>query len=178
MSGTEHRNGRQLDASRSGQEKVGRHKQQLEPYGTISGFRVSLSRDHFACSATIGSSSRLKLLKWGWNAVLTAISHGYNGVASQSSQLWLRRIGDPRNIRRNSSACISASHSRAGLTKPSARLKFRGEEVDGAFRFHGQTSWQMSQPNTCAPIPSRKFSGMLPRFSIVRYEMHLVASSW
>jgi hypothetical protein len=39
--------------------------------------------------------------------------------------------------------------------------------VTGALRFHGQTSWQISQPNTCRPRPSRMSSGIAPRFLFV-----------
>src|ERR1700724_1147521 len=35
----------------------------------------------------------------------------------------------------------------------------------------------MSQPNTWRPMPSRNSSGTEPRFSMVRYEMHLLESS-
>src|SRR6266576_2818875 len=36
----------------------------------------------------------------------------------------------------------------------------------------------MSHPKTCLPMPARISSGIDPRFSIVRYEMHLFESSW
>src|ERR1035437_7772576 len=89
----------------------------------------------------------------------------------------VRRMGDPRKIARNSSADISASQARAGFTKP-GRGSNSGAVDAGALRFHGQTSWQMSQPKTWRPIPTRKSSGIDPRFSIVKYEMHLLESSW
>ena len=43
--------------------------------------------------------------------------------------------------------------------------------------FQGHTSWQISQPKTCLPTPSRNSSGIAPRSSIVRYEMHRRESS-
>ena len=43
--------------------------------------------------------------------------------------------------------------------------------------FHGQTSWQTSQPKMWLPRRSRCSSGIEPRYSIVRYDTHLVASS-
>ena len=38
--------------------------------------------------------------------------------------------------------------------------------------FHGQTSWQMSQPKIQLPSLGRNATGIGPRNSIVRYEMH------
>ncbi|MNE96572.1 hypothetical protein D3C80_1947890 [compost metagenome] len=46
-----------------------------------------------------------------------------------------------------------------------------------AKRFHGQTIWQSSQPNTRLPIFDRSSTGMGPRNSMVRYEMQRRASS-
>jgi hypothetical protein len=40
--------------------------------------------------------------------------------------------------------------------------------VVGAFRFQGQTSWQMSQPNCQPAIPAWASGAMSPRCSIVR----------
>src|ERR1017187_31126 len=71
----------------------------------------------------------------------------------------VRRMGDPRKIARNSSADISASQARAGFTKP-GRGSNSGAVDAGALRFHGQTSWQMSQPKTWRPIPTRRSLGI------------------
>src|SRR6266404_3280673 len=43
--------------------------------------------------------------------------------------------------------------------------------------FHGQTSWQTSQPKIHGPRPARSAGGIGPRCSIVRYEMQRRASS-
>ena len=43
-----------------------------------------------------------------------------------------------------------------------------GSDVMGASEFQGQTSWQMSQPNTLVPIAAWNSSGMGPRSSMVR----------
>ena len=42
--------------------------------------------------------------------------------------------------------------------------------------FHGHTSWQISQPKICIPIPARSSSGIGPCSSMVRYAMHRRAS--
>ena len=41
-------------------------------------------------------------------------------------------------------------------------------EPAGALRFHGHTSWQMSQPNTQSPMAARSSMSMELRSSIVR----------
>ena len=46
------------------------------------------------------------------------------------------------------------------------------------FRFHGQTSWQISQPKIhCFHFPWNSFGISSPRYSMVRYEIHLRASN-
>ena len=46
-----------------------------------------------------------------------------------------------------------------------------------AWPFHGQGSWQRSQPKIQLPMAPRSGSGTGPRCSMVRYEMHWRASS-
>ena len=43
--------------------------------------------------------------------------------------------------------------------------------------FQGHTNWQSSQPNTLLPIALRNSTGIASRDSIVRYEIHRVASN-
>ena len=43
--------------------------------------------------------------------------------------------------------------------------------------FQGHTSWQSSHPKILLPIAFLNCSGIAPRDSIVRYEIHLVASN-
>ena len=49
----------------------------------------------------------------------------------------------------------------------------------GGFRkfIQGHTSWQSSHPKILLPIAFLNCSGIAPRDSIVRYEIHLVASN-
>ena len=80
-------------------------------------------------------------------------------AALRNSPLSLARFtGDPRKVRRNSSMFIPEIHSREGLTS-SVRGAKAGSGETGARRFHGQTSWQISQPNRCRPIFARSSSG-------------------
>src|SRR5712692_4497177 len=99
----------------------------------------------------------------------------------------------PRKTSRYSSSPSDASHSSAGAKSdtgsavaataegPVSLFEFlvsfvlaigRGKNaarvVSGAWRFHGQTSWQMSQPNTIRPMAGRNSSGIVPRSSMVR----------
>src|SRR5260370_22390151 len=96
-------------------------------------------------------------------------------------------IGLPRNNSRNCSRVRLASLNKSGrnrvcsyaesLTVANARDWTSASSVLGDFRFHGQTSWQISQPQTCRPIGSRNSSGIVPRSSIVKYAMQRLASS-
>ena len=108
-----------------------------------------------ACSATTGSGSSLSFFSVGTNFLSPLFPIAITAFLRRPESL-ARRIGDPRNTVRNSSCCISASQSRAGLTSPS-RASNSGAEVAGALRFHGQTSWQMSHPKTWRPMPERIF---------------------
>jgi hypothetical protein len=67
---------------------------------------------------------------------------------------------------------MSASGGGGGVPRASATSR-----VGGAWRFHGQTSWQMSQPKSQSPIGAWNSSAMAPRCSIVRYAMQRRASS-
>ncbi len=62
------------------------------------------------------------------------------------------------------------------LSRPCLGLK-SSSVVSRAYRFHGQTSWQSSQPKMRLPIGRRSGSGIGPLSSIVRYEMQRLASS-
>jgi hypothetical protein len=77
----------------------------------------------------------------------------------------VRFTGLPRNMDRNSSALKEANFSSGGANSRGANAV---SEVSGALRFHGQTSWQISQPNTCLPMDIRYRSGAGPRNSIVK----------
>ena len=46
-----------------------------------------------------------------------------------------------------------------------------GSLLEEILRFTGQTSWQISQPNTQSPIKGLSSRGIEPRSSIVRNEM-------
>src|SRR5215469_4928605 len=60
-----------------------------------------------------------------------------------------------------------------------ATVRGRNSAIDvrADLRFHGQTSWQMSQPKTVEPIAARNSSGITPRSSIVKYAIQRRASS-
>jgi hypothetical protein len=85
-----------------------------------------------------------------------------------------RGIGLARNISRNSSSESAASFSSGGAKCAAAKA---GSSVTGARRFHGHTSWQISQPKTWRPMAGRASSGAAPRSSMVKYEMHSRESS-
>ena len=63
----------------------------------------------------------------------------------------------------------SHAHSSRSVALPSGvRTSKSGNAVRRAYLFHGQTSWQSSQPKTRLPIGARNGSGMGPSCSIVR----------
>ena len=64
-----------------------------------------------------------------------------------------RLTGEPLNVCSKSFSSSEASHSSVGFTS-SARASNSGSWPIGALRFHGHTSWQISHPNTCRPVPS------------------------
>ena len=89
------------------------------------------------------------------------------------------RTGDPLNHRSNSASSIAASHSSAGFTSASRACNSRSALTTTRRReFQGQTSWQISHPKTCRPIPSINPASIAPRCSMVKYEMHRAASIW
>ena len=80
----------------------------------------------------------------------------------------------PWNRVRSSSSLISTIRSAPGYDVEGRK---DGSPVSGAFRFHGHTLWQMSQPNCHGPSASASAGSMAPRCSMVRYEMQRRASS-
>ena len=88
-----------------------------------------------------------------------------------------RFIALPFNSARSSSSVCCHSPSSDGASRPARGTHALSEEtpVEGV-RFHGQTSWQMSQPYACRPMSSRALSGIAPLSSMVRYERQRVAS--
>ena len=133
----------------------------------------SCSSAHRACSATIALDD---------SASLSRGARKHSDFAFPMATATLRRnpayrdrvTGELRKSSRNSPSLKAASRARSGA-------KWRGAKaaspVDGARRFHGQTSWQMSHPKTCGPMAARSRSGMPPRSSMVKYEMHRRESS-
>src|ERR1700686_1238093 len=130
----------------------------------------------FALSRTDWSSSPASWSRSGRNSLFPLLPMAMAALRRRPERL-VRRMGEPRKTSRNSSADIWASQARAGFTNPGRGSNSVAVDA-GALRFHGQTSWQISQPKTWRPMPTRRCSGIDPRFSIVRYEMHLLESSW
>ena len=79
----------------------------------------------------------------------------------------VRLIGDPSVRLRNSSSVHINSSVNFAWSKPWRGLKSSSFVAPGA-RFHGQASWQSSQPNTLLPISGRNSGAMLPLCSIVK----------
>src|SRR5687768_8520259 len=88
----------------------------------------------------------------------------------------MRRIGLPASRVSNSSLFQPNSSTRDTSSSPFRTEKSFSAVMD-AYLFHGQINWQSSQPYTRLPINGRSVSGILPLYSIVRYEMQRVASS-
>ena len=86
-----------------------------------------------------------------------------------------RRTGEPLKTRSNDARQVKPA-TRARDSPAPPRGSNSASTAIGALRFHGHTSWQMSHPNTCRPIRSINSGAISPLCSMVRYEMHLVAS--
>lgn len=137
-------------------------------------------RAHWADSAMRLSS----LLASLWRSATTRFARaesGWSRVLPRAMQAlrtkprhFVRLTGLPRNAVRNSSMVRPAIHSSSGASKDFVfsspmRRGWNGEKEDeGALRFQGQTSWQISHPNTCQPMPSRNSSGIGSLSSMVR----------
>src|SRR5216683_2514034 len=132
------------------------------------------SAAHDALSASTTSSPTLQASSCGRNLSSPLLPIAIATFLCRRFRL-VRSRGDPLNHLLNSAASIPASHSSAGLIN-SGRVCIPSFTATGAHRFHGQTSWQISQPNTCRPMGSRSSSAIAPFFSIVRYAMHRDAS--
>ena len=81
------------------------------------------------------------------------------------TQRWLDRLSTPAVVLSSgsyTSSVATLSSGSAAITIPAGSL------ATGALWLNGHTSWQISQPNTCRPMPARSSSGMEPRFSMVR----------
>ena len=88
----------------------------------------------------------------------------------------VRNRGVPAN-RDLKAASSRPSHSTRSGRARSARWWARSMNPSRAKRFQGQAARQSSQPKMRSPMAGRRSSGMEPRCSMVRYEMHRRASS-
>ena len=77
---------------------------------------------------------------------------------------FVRKNDVPRNQRRNCSSVMFNNRMQSSV----ARVGSFGKLPCPAKRFHGQTSWQTSQPKSQSPIGSRSSTGTDVRNSIVR----------
>src|SRR6266536_519451 len=100
---------------------------------------------HRAASDITGSGSCEARSTLGRRVVLPLLPIAMSAFLRRPECL-VRLTGERRNFSRNSASEISASQASAVLTSPSRGWN-SGLSVVGALRFHGQTSWQMSQPN-------------------------------
>ncbi|ODT04187.1 MAG: hypothetical protein ABS52_05920 [Gemmatimonadetes bacterium SCN 70-22] len=135
---------------------------------------------HAACPRTSGSSSESA-------AASAATSSGDPALPSTTAELRFnprslaRFMGEPLKAAENS-GCDMASSSRASdlASLPDSAGRAANAGSDSSFAnlwLYGHTSWQMSHPYSSSPSNGRKASGISPRCSMVRYEMHLRASS-
>jgi hypothetical protein len=76
-----------------------------------------------------------------------------------------RVMGVPAKRRANSASSIAAISAAEGKGAGGKKARSR---VTGAFRFHGQTSWQTSHPNCQVPMRGASVGSTSPRCSIVR----------
>ena len=112
----------------------------------------------------------------GRYAHLAAIAHGQRYIPQQALAAGTLQGRPAKPLVERRPVHASEPFASAGLTSSARGVIIRNPTRLGARRFHGQTSWQISQPNTCRPMCPRRSSAMLPFFSIVRYAMQRDAS--
>ena len=118
-----------------------------------------------ACSATSGFGNAARRLERRAEFLQAAVAHGDRDVAQETRIFGALDRDWTRNMRAKFVFGQAASSSSGGA-------KWRGSKAgscgNGAREFHGQTSWQISQPKMCWPMPARISSGAAPCSSMVK----------
>ena len=113
-----------------------------------------------AASRTTGSGSSRARCKGGRADASPRLPRTMAALRARPRR-FVRIRAVPRNRWRNSSSDMLRISTESRPAR-SGRGCNAGSRAAGALRFHGQTSWQMSQPKSQSPTPGRSSSGMGP----------------